>query len=114
MAVTLGLALCQGGLATGFAEVRRLIASQAITINEKTATAWDHCKLIKCPERWEYYKEIPFSTLLICKKENNIFFRFASFHSSNIKKLYFEQNLIYIQTQHNLYIFEQDRNKNVI
>ena len=41
MAVTLGLALCQGGLATGFAEVRRLIASQAVTINGKTATAWD-------------------------------------------------------------------------
>ena len=41
MSTTLGLALCQGGLATGFAEVRRLIQSQAITINGEIATKWD-------------------------------------------------------------------------
>lgn len=38
---TLGRAMCDGGLAKGFAEVRRYIESKAITVNGEIATAWD-------------------------------------------------------------------------
>lgn len=41
MAVNLATALCQEGLTTGFAEVRRLINGKAITINGQLATSWD-------------------------------------------------------------------------
>ena len=38
---TLAQAMCNGGLAMGFAEVRRHVAHQAVTVNGKTAVAWD-------------------------------------------------------------------------
>lgn len=41
MSTTLAMALCKGGLTSGFAEVRRLISSEAITINGELATSWD-------------------------------------------------------------------------
>ena len=41
MSTTLGKAMCEGGLAMGFAEVRRYIANEAITVNGEIATAWD-------------------------------------------------------------------------
>jgi len=41
MSTTLGVALCKSGLTSGFAEIRRLIQSQAVTINGEIATQWD-------------------------------------------------------------------------
>ena len=41
MTVNLATALCQKGLTVGFAEVRRFISSEAITVNGQLATSWD-------------------------------------------------------------------------
>ena len=41
MSTTLAMALCNNGLTTGFAEVRRLIDGKAITINGEFAISWD-------------------------------------------------------------------------
>ena len=41
MAINLATVLCQKGLTTGFAEVRRLIGGKAITINGQLATSWN-------------------------------------------------------------------------
>lgn len=41
METFLAKAMCDGGLALGFAEVRREISTKSITINDEVATAWD-------------------------------------------------------------------------
>lgn len=46
MTTSLADAVCNNGLASGYAEVRRFIASQAITVNGEVATAWN--QLVHC------------------------------------------------------------------
>lgn len=52
MTETLAAAMCRKGLTNEFAEVRRLVASNAITINDKPATEWNQLvntgDIIKC------------------------------------------------------------------
>jgi ribosomal protein S4 len=39
--ITLANALCEQGIAIGFAEVRRLVHAEAITVNGVLAESWD-------------------------------------------------------------------------
>ena len=41
MSTTLAQAMCEGSLAKGFAEVRRFIDNQAVTVNGELATSWN-------------------------------------------------------------------------
>lgn len=73
-------------------------------------------QLIECPERWEFYKEIPCASLIICESERKHpgknFFYFSLLHSSVIEKLEtIQESLdspIYIEitTRNNFYKFK--------
>lgn len=41
MSKTLAAAMCDANLAKGFAEVRRFISANVVTINDKPAEAWN-------------------------------------------------------------------------
>ena len=41
MTISLAKAMCDGGLAKGYAEVRRYINSKAVTVNNELAVSWN-------------------------------------------------------------------------
>ena len=52
MTETLAAAMCRKGLTNGFAEVRKLVISNGVTVNDKLATEWNQLvnsgDVIKC------------------------------------------------------------------